>query len=66
MKSTDIALTYGDEIVSGFFPQKWIDDGHYLPLVIPPKSRPIADPAESADALGNQLHQKMIYIKYLQ
>jgi len=54
MKSTDITLSYSDQILTGFIPQEWIDRGAYLPLVMPPKSRPITDPA---DAIASALEK---------
>lgn len=45
MKSNDIVLSYGDHTLTGFIPQEWIDSGAYLPLVMPRKIVPIADPA---------------------
>ena len=45
MKSTDITLSYGDQVLSGFIRQEWIDAGKYLPLMPPPKNRVIKDVA---------------------
>ncbi len=47
MRTTDIALHYGDQVLSGFIPQAWVDEGRYLPLILPPKSRVISVPAEA-------------------
>lgn len=45
MDTGNIALHYGDQLLRGFIPQAWIDEGRYLPLVLPPKSPPISNPA---------------------
>lgn len=50
MKSADVILGYGDKVLNDFIPQEWIDDGHYLPLVMPPRSSPLADPAAALAA----------------
>lgn len=36
----EICLTYGDRTISGFIPQKTIDDGKFIPLHLP-KKRPV-------------------------
>lgn len=54
MKTSDIVLGYGDRTLRGFIPQEWIDNGSYLPLALPPKSRPIAD---AAGALAESLER---------
>jgi len=45
MRSEDIRLHYGDRVLSGFIPQKWIDQGRFLPLHLPPRLPAIIDPA---------------------
>lgn len=56
MKSTDITLSYGDQVLSGFIHQEWIDTGRYLPLIPPPKNRVIKDAAAAlARALENPI-----------
>jgi len=37
LKSKDVALHYGERVLSNFIPQKAIDSGQFLPLVIPKK-----------------------------
>ena len=37
MKTDEIILTYGNETVSGFIPQKTIDNGKFMPLILPKK-----------------------------
>jgi lactate racemase len=56
MKSTDITLNYGDQVLSGFIHQEWIDTGRYLPLMPPPKNRVIKDVAAALSrALENPI-----------
>lgn len=56
MKSDDIALHYGDQVLTGFITQAWIDEGKYLPLILPPKSRVVSETAEAlAQALESPL-----------
>ena len=56
MKSADITLSYGDQVLSGFIHQEWIDTGRYLPLIPPPKNRVIKDAAAAlARALENPI-----------
>ncbi|MCX6357469.1 MAG: lactate racemase domain-containing protein [Candidatus Aureabacteria bacterium] len=52
----DIALGYGDQVLSGFIPREWIDSGRYLPLIMPKKIAPISDTASAlARAVENPI-----------
>jgi len=56
MKSADITLNYGDQVLSGFIHQEWIDTGKYLPPLLPPKIRVVKDVATAlARSLENPI-----------
>ncbi|MCX6350051.1 MAG: lactate racemase domain-containing protein [Candidatus Aureabacteria bacterium] len=56
MRSEDIRLHYGDQVLSGFIPQEWIDQGRFLPLRLTPRSPAINDPAGAmASAFENPI-----------